>query len=159
MENGIEALGAIRGRLQGRDEVLTHSLELLAREQEIIRREIGLVEQMFTLEQERVAMEGPALPPTKAAHEPEPTAQAVLDPEPDPAPEAKPEPVLTAVHVVPDAPASEAPNLTMRRVEALERLRATLAAERAVLPDLAPSPALHAGLLRRAEHLQHSGRP
>jgi outer membrane biosynthesis protein TonB len=103
-------------------------------------------------------MQVPAVPTTEAAPEPEPMVKAEPQPEPEPAPEAAPEPVLTAVHVVPDAPSTEAPNLTLQRVEALQRLRATLAADRAA-PDPAPSPALNAGLLRRIEHLQHVGRP
>jgi len=155
MENGVDALDAFKSRLQGRDDVLTQSLDRLERERDLIRRELGLVEELVTAEQQRAAMV-PAVP----TPEPEPTAQSVLavetQPEPEPAAKAQPEPVLTA-QAVPDALPDEAPNPTLRRVEALQRLRAGLIADTAV-PDLVTPRAANVGLLRRVDHLQHVGR-
>jgi hypothetical protein len=147
MENGIEALGAIRSQLQGRDDVLAHSLELLEHEREIIRRELGLIEELVTAEQQRVAMQ--AVPTTAAAPEPETTTETVLavEPEPEPVPTAQvePEPALMA-EAAPELASVEAPNaLRLQHDEKIQRLRESLLTGMLV-PDPVPPRAANAGL-------------
>jgi hypothetical protein len=176
MANGIDALGAITTQLQGRNDVLTRSLELLEREREILRRELGLLEELVAAEQQRAAMQVPALPPTEAAPEPEPMVEpepepvrtAQVEPEPALMDEAAPvmvaesmfgarsEPVL-AVEAGLELASAEAPNaLRLQREERLQRFRESLATP---LPDPVPPRAAHAGLLQRVEQLQRLGRP
>ncbi|HXQ95363.1 MAG TPA: hypothetical protein VN800_00430 [Candidatus Acidoferrales bacterium] len=172
MRNGVDLLGAIRTQLQGRDDLLTRSLDQLEREREIIRRELGLIEEVLTLEQDRVASEVPKVPEAEEAPEPEgtfdgevasePAAPAMVAvetrAEPEPVtgvhPEIEPEP---AAQLILDPTPAEAPDPLLRRVEALQRLRARLVAD-ARQPDPVPPPTLNVNVLRRVQAFQRLGK-
>ncbi len=108
-------------------------------------------------------MEVLAVLPTEAAAQsqrlaevaPTATAQAVLAVAAEPAlePVAEPEPALPTAQVAVDPLPAEAANPTLRRVEALQRLRASLTADAAAAEPVTPR-AANSGLLRRVEHLQ-----
>ncbi len=152
VESGIESLGAIRSQLQGRDDGLTRSLELLEREREIVRRELGLVEELVTAEQQRAAMQVLAVPTAEATPVPERVVEPEQEPvrtahvELEPAPTAEAVSVMAAVPVFeaqPDLvpPGEAAPELTsaeasnalrLQHEERLQRFRESLATP---LPD------------------------
>jgi hypothetical protein len=164
------SLGTIRSQLQGRDDVLTRSLELLEREREIVRRELGLLEELVTAEQQRAAIEVSALYTHEATPEPEP----VVEPEPEPvrAAQVEPEPAVVAeavsvmvaesmfgarsepvlaVEAGLELASAEAPNALRReREERLQRFRESLATP---LPDPVPPRAGNAGLFQRIGRL------
>ena len=165
MQSGIESLGTLRSQLQGRDDVLTRSLELLEREREIVRRELGLVEELVTAEQQRAAMQVATVPTAEAIPEPEPTVEpepepvrtAQVEPEPVltaepvsvmvavPMFEAQPEPVL-AVQAGHELASADAPNaLRLQREERLQRFRDSLAT---ALPAAVTPRAADAGLFQ-----------
>ena len=168
MKSGLELLDTIRTRLQGRYDVLTRSLDLLEHEREIVRRELGLLEEVLTLEQERATSEVSMVPTTETASEPEPTVEGDVAPESRPpaglAAEAQPDPELVGgpasvatAQLMPDPLPAEASDPVLRRVEALQRLRARLVAD-ARVPDPLPPRTLNVGLLRRVEVRQRLGK-
>jgi len=170
MQSGIESLGTMRGQLQGRDDDLTRSLELLEREREIVRRELGLVEELVTAEQQRVAMQVATVPTAEATPEPEPVVEpepepvrtAQVEPEPAVVPEAvsvmvaetmfgarsEPVPAVEAAPVLASAEASNA--FRLQRDEKLQRLRESLATP---LSDPVTPRAANTGLLQRVGRL------
>ncbi|MGO9207199.1 MAG: hypothetical protein ACLQBX_13650 [Candidatus Limnocylindrales bacterium] len=165
MQSGIESLGTIRSQLQGRDDVLTRSLELLEREREIVRRELGLVEELVTAEQQRVAMQVATVPTAEATPEPEPVVET--EPEPVRTAQVEPEPALMAeavsvmvaesmfgaqpdlvppVETAPELNSAEASNaLRLQREERLQRFRESLATP---LPDPVTPKAADASLFQ-----------
>jgi hypothetical protein len=163
MESGIESLGTLRSQLQGRDDELTRSLEQLEREREIVRRELGLVEELVTAEQQRAGMQVATVPTASATPEPERVVEG--EPEPVPTAQVEPEPVLTAepaplmtavpmFETQPEPPGEAAPELTsaeasnalrLQREERLQRFRESLAT---ALPDAVTPRAADAGLFQ-----------
>ncbi len=161
MKSDLELLDTIKTRLQGRNDMLTRSLDLLEHEREIVRRELGLLEEVLTLEQERATSEVSMVPTTETASEPEPTVEGDVAPESTPpaslVAEAQPEPELVGgpesvatAQLMPDPLPAETSDPVLRRVEALQRLRARLVAD-ARVPDPLPPRTLYVGLLRRVE--------
>ena len=165
MQSGIESLGTLRNQLQGRDDELTRSLEQLEREREIVRRELGLVEELVTAEQQRVAMQVATVPTAAATPEPEQVVEAEpesvrtaqLEPEPVltaeavsvmvavPMFETQPEPVL-AVQAGLEPASAQAPSaLRLQREERLQRFRDSLAT---ALPDAVTPRAADASLFQ-----------
>jgi hypothetical protein len=51
--NAIEPLNEIRAQLEGRDTELTSSLESIEREREIVRKQLGLIQELASLEEQR----------------------------------------------------------------------------------------------------------
>jgi len=64
--DAIEPLNTIRTQLEARDTELTSSLESIGREREIVRKQLGLIQELASLEEQRA---GTGTPPaiTKAA--------------------------------------------------------------------------------------------
>ena len=107
-------LTAIRTGLQARDDVLSGSLELIGREREIIRSELGHVQELIELEERRVAAGAGQVPtaqvePAVAAAEADPEPAAVTPAEPEFATMAEPEPAF--------APAAEADSTPTAQAE------------------------------------------
>ena len=104
--NEIEMLSAVNTNLQQREDALTRSLSLLDHEREIVRRQLGLVAELLTLEQQRVAAQAGEAPESEAwvpgehtsfatsTPEPAPDAQAEDQAKPPTTQEAQPDPML-----------------------------------------------------------------
>ncbi len=58
--NAIEPLNTIRTQLEARDTELTSSLESIEREREIVRKQLGLIQELASLEEQRAATGTPA---------------------------------------------------------------------------------------------------
>jgi hypothetical protein len=84
----IEMLSAVNTNLGERESALTRSLSLLEHEREIVRRQLGLVAELLTLECQRVAAQAGDAPENDArvATEPAPVEQSAAEPEPTPPP-------------------------------------------------------------------------
>ncbi len=82
-------LSAVNINLQQREDALTRSLSLLEHEREIVRRQLGLVAELLTLEQQRVAAQAGEALETEAGVEGEHTSVATSTPAPRPAPDAQ----------------------------------------------------------------------
>ncbi|HXQ96120.1 MAG TPA: hypothetical protein VN800_04285 [Candidatus Acidoferrales bacterium] len=149
MGNGIEPLRTIRSRLQERDDTLTRSLELLEHEREIVRRELGLVNELTTLEEQRVAADAPGEPPTALVPGRESTVdpqQAVeLEPARVPTGLAEPqtEPAAASASIPQPVVAAE-PQLALVAAEPQVALAAEALSDRSVLvealSEVAPTP-------------------
>ncbi len=94
-------LTAIRTGLQARDDVLSGSLELIGREREIIRTELGHVQELIDLEERRVAAGAGQVPTGQvepavaaAAADPEPAATTPAESEFATMAQAEPEPAF-----------------------------------------------------------------
>ena len=109
-------LTAIRTGLQARDDVLSGSLELIGREREIIRSELGHVQELIELEERRVAAgagqvrTNPVEPAAVAAAEanPEPAAMTPAEPEFVTMAQAEPEPAFVPAAEADSAPTAQA---------------------------------------------------
>lgn len=147
--NEIEMLSAIRTQLQERDDALASSLELLEREREIIRRELGYVQELVALEEQRVATEVRPVPIALA----EPDLEPVPDAEPELEPMTQAEPDLVPapeVELQLEPMAQAEPELVPMPDAELELVPIAQAE-----PDLVPSQARYAEMLRRIEVLRH----
>ncbi len=84
-------LSAVNANLGERENALTRSLSLLEQEREIVRRQLGLVAELLTLERQRVAAQTGDAPEADAQVNGEraPVTESAPEPEPPTAPESQ----------------------------------------------------------------------